>query len=277
MRPPAVGERRHPAHVLGGSHGTSRRVDDGVDERRQRLPRVVEVHQAGALQHQRAVVLREAFGQPQLARHVRAVEIERLDVARPDPLDVPAVEELVRDRVEQPRPIAANRGRRGHHRAVAVFHAVFVGVRQVVGEKRVVARLVRRELAVDRAFLADDSLDVLHEAIELLVGARVMRRKPERAAVDRELPRRDRSELRRAVDEVLKVRRGELERRRAGMQLRRDGPPRLATPGSGGDNVTVAGRSSSPRAHMIAAGMFMCAWVVSTARYVPSTRSPNTL
>ena len=30
-------------------------------------------------------------------------------------------------------------------------------------------------------------------------------------------------------------------------------------------NVTVAGRSSSPRAHMIAAGMLMCACVVSTA------------
>jgi hypothetical protein len=31
-------------------------------------------------------------------------------------------------------------------------------------------------------------------------------------------------------------------------------------------NVTVAGRSSSPWAHMIAAGMLMCACVVSTAR-----------
>ena len=59
------------------------------------------VDEAGALQHQRPVVLREPFGQPQLARHVRALEIERLERLRTDALDVPAVEELVRDGVEQ--------------------------------------------------------------------------------------------------------------------------------------------------------------------------------
>ncbi len=47
--------------------------------------------------HELAVVLREAFGEPQLAGDVRLLEVERLERLRTDPLDVPAVEELVRD------------------------------------------------------------------------------------------------------------------------------------------------------------------------------------
>ena len=43
---------------------------------------------------------------------------------------------------------------------------------------------------------------------------------------------------------------------------------------AGGSNVSVAGLSSRPWAHMIAAGILMCACVVSIARYVPSSRSP---
>ena len=62
-----------------------------------------------------------------------------------------------------------------------MLHAVAVGVRQVVGEERVVARLVVGKLAVDRAFLPDDLLDVLHVAVELGVGAGVMQREAERA------------------------------------------------------------------------------------------------
>ena len=42
----------------------------------------------------------ESLGQPELAGHVRAIERERLERGRPDALDVPAVEELVRDGVE---------------------------------------------------------------------------------------------------------------------------------------------------------------------------------
>ena len=52
--------------------------------------------------------------------------------------------------------------------------AVVGGVGQVVGEERVVSGLVLRILAVDRAFLADDLLDVLHEPVELGVGAGVV-------------------------------------------------------------------------------------------------------
>ena len=123
-----------------------------------------DVDELRPLQRQRTVVLREPLRQPQLAGHVGAIEVERLETLRPDALDVPAVEELVRDGVEQPLSSVGNRLRRGDHRAVAMLHAVAVGVGQVVGEKRVVARLVLRILAVDGAFLTDDLLDVLHEA-----------------------------------------------------------------------------------------------------------------
>ena len=72
-----------------------------VDQPAERVGGRRDVGEAGALQRQRAVVLREPFGEPQLAGHVRAIEVERLEPRRPDALDVPAVEELVRDRVEQ--------------------------------------------------------------------------------------------------------------------------------------------------------------------------------
>ena len=73
---------------------------------------------------QRAVVLGETFRQPQLAGHVRPLEIERLERARPDALDVPPVEELVRDAGQQrSAPGSQRRGGR-QNRAVAVLHAV---------------------------------------------------------------------------------------------------------------------------------------------------------
>ena len=108
-----------------------------------------------------------------------AIEIERLETLRPDALDVPAVEKLVRDGVEQIPRVAGNRAGGSNHRAVAMLHAVAVRVRQLVGEERVVARLVFRELAVDRAFLPDDLLDVLDVAVELGVGAGVVQRETE--------------------------------------------------------------------------------------------------
>jgi hypothetical protein len=44
-----------------------------------------------------AVVVRESFAEPQRVRHVRAAEIERLDLLRPQPLHVPRVKKLVSD------------------------------------------------------------------------------------------------------------------------------------------------------------------------------------
>ena len=231
-RPAAVGERRHAAHLFRRANSCAGLQSTTRSTRPVSVWRVASrFDEPGAREHQRAVVLREAFGEPQLARHVRAVEIERLERARPDALDVPAVEELVRHRVEQLRAIAARCvRRRGHHRAVAVLHAVVVGVRQVVGEKRVVARArTRGTRRRPRLPVANDLLDVLRRS----------RRAPRRCPCDARQTGTcgrptvncrigDRAELRRAVHQVLKIRRGELERRRAGMQLRRDLPRRCA-------------------------------------------------
>src|SRR5207237_6460705 len=99
---------------------------------------------------------------------------------RPDALDVPRVKELVRDGAQQARAVRTDRTRRGDDGAVAVLHAVAVVPRQVVGDERVGAGFVRRELAVDAAFLAHDLLDIARVAVELRVVSVLMDRKPER-------------------------------------------------------------------------------------------------
>ena len=182
-----------------------------------------KIDKSRALQCQRAVVLCEPFGQPQLPGNIRALEIEWLEPLRPDAFDVPAVEELVRHGVEDPLPVGRNRAGARDHRAVAMLHAVAVGVRQVVGEKGVVPGLVLRILAVNGALLLDDLLHVFHEAVQLGVGARVMQGKAKPAPAHAELAQGDRTELDRAVHEVLQVWRGQDA---AVVQLRRDLPLR---------------------------------------------------
>jgi hypothetical protein len=61
------------------------------------------------------------------------------------------VEELVGHGLEQAAPAAANRARRGHHRAVAVLHAVAVDVWQIVRQEGVESRLEIGKLAEDQA------------------------------------------------------------------------------------------------------------------------------
>ncbi len=124
-----------------------------------------ESRQAGALQRERTVVAGEPLGEPQLARHVRLFQVERLERLRPDSLDVPGVEELVRDGVEQLEAAGLNRRWRGEHRAVAMLHAVAVRPRQVVGDERVGVALERRVLAEHVARLPDDRLDVADQAV----------------------------------------------------------------------------------------------------------------
>ena len=105
-----------------------------------------------------------------------------------------------------------------------MLHAVVVRIRQIVGEERVITRFVCGKFAVDGALLANDLLHVLHQAIEVTVRAGLMRGEAERVPAQLELARDDGPELDRAVDEVLQVRRGELQGRRAGMELARHGP-----------------------------------------------------
>ena len=131
------------------------------------------------------------------------------------------------------RPPASESAAR-HHRAVPVLHAVAVGPRQVVGEKRVGAVLVRRQLAVDGALGFHDRLDAGGEVIGVRVAAGVVerdahvRRRARSVGVERllEAPPGDGTELGGAVHQELEVRRGEDERIAGRKQLRRDGPVR---------------------------------------------------
>ena len=147
-RAAAVDERRHAAHLFRRPHQRGRVLRRPLSIEAGRSVRRVDaqVDEPGALQRERPVVLREAFGEPQLARHVRAIEIERLErpsagCARRSSSERTRARRCRADRVAR----AGDRAGGGHHRAVAVLHAVAAGVRQVVGEKRVVARLVLRD------------------------------------------------------------------------------------------------------------------------------------
>lgn len=77
-------------------------------------------------------------GQPEFARDVGAIEIERLEALRTNTFDVPPVKELVRDGAEQPTAVARDRAALTDHGAVAMLHAIATRPRQVIGEERVV-------------------------------------------------------------------------------------------------------------------------------------------
>ncbi len=252
VRPAAVDERRHPAHLLRRPHVAPGSVHHRVDVALEGSRRVVQRREARALQRERTVVLGEALRQPQRIGHVHAIQIEGLETLRADAFDVPVVEELVRHRVEQGIRGARQRRGRRHHRAVAVLHPVAIRPGQVVGDEGVAARFVVGELAEDLLLLLDDPLDLLDERVELGVGAQVVHGEPEDVAVDRELAHRDRAELDGAVHEVLQVRRRVLEGRRAWMQLRRDPPllPPRRLERQHGRAVVQAARPHDGRGHV---------------------------
>ncbi len=185
-----------------------------LDQPAERAQRRRQVHELRPLQRERAVVLREALGQPQLARHVGPIEVERLEALRPDALHVPAVKELVRDRVEQAHASRRDGAAGADDRAVAMLHPVAAGGGQIVGEERVIAGLVVGVLAVNRAFLADDLLDVLRVTVQLRLGTEMVHGEAKRPRSDGEPADGERAHFRRAVHQVLKVRRGERVARR---------------------------------------------------------------
>ena len=161
---------------------------------------------------------------------------------------------------------ALDRDRGRDDGAVAMLHAVAAAPRHVVAEERVRAGLEVRELAEDRAFLVDDLLDARAVLVDVGVGRVVMHCRPDSQLLavgiaDLERPDRLRAQLRRAVHQVLEVRRGE----RPASRSERAASPASSARSCGGSNVTRTGRTSSPRAHISVAGMFMCACVVSIA------------
>ena len=107
-RPPAVGERRHLAHLDNGTVVASGIDDDRLQKAVHRVERGGQVLESGATLRERTVVLREPLAEPQFRRHVGALEIKGFERAGPNPFDVPTMEELVCHRVEQPGAIAAD-------------------------------------------------------------------------------------------------------------------------------------------------------------------------
>ncbi len=109
-----------------------------------------------------------------------------------------------------------------------MLHAVAVGPRQVVRQKRIRIAFVRRILAEDMPGFPNDLLHVEGECVELRVCPRMMDDEPENRRrgdfVYRKRPQTERAHLCRAVHQVLKVRRRERERIRSRHQLRRDAP-----------------------------------------------------
>ena len=221
---------------------------------------------------QRAVVLREPLGQPQLAGHVRVFEVERLERLRTDPLDVPAVEELVGDGAEHRahRLRVLERGRRRHDGAVAMLHAVAAAPGHVVAQERVGARSrnsgIRRTpppprsrssrrprgICIDRGVGRRRGAPPSESCTPVPSGLCTLN---ERSAVV--------AQFGRAVHQVLEVGRGERPRDPASGTA---ASPAFQSPLAAGSNVIRTGRMSKPRAHISVAGMFMCACEVSTAR-----------
>ena len=223
-----IDEGRLLAHPHRPGVVTARMVGERVDGVRD-LPRVLRrVGDAGAVDHQRTVVAREALGEPELAAHIRVGEVEGLERGGADALDVPRVEELVRDRAEQLEAGLGERVGRSERRGVAVLHPVAGAVGSVAGDEGVAAEVEAREAAVDGGHLVDDALGEVGEARGLVTAAEVIEREANRlAGVGRaHLPLADvePAEVRRRVHEVLQVRRAEGVRIGRRFELRGDAP-----------------------------------------------------
>jgi hypothetical protein len=190
-----------------------------------KTPRVfVDRVETRPLQHERPVVTREAFRKPQLARRIRRVERERFQRSRPDALDVPAVEELMRGRAQRAEVLVGNPDahRVGEYGAVAMLHPVGARPWQKIRDKRV-GGLEWRQLAKDGAFFTHDPLQRCGETIRIGVAAVVVQCHS-KFAIHRERPQRKRTQLDRAVDQIGEIGRRKRPRIGGRMQLGRGLP-----------------------------------------------------
>ena len=184
---------RQAAHVDGRPELRARCPQDTGGEHGQLRRTLILGDQSRTDHRQHAVIAGESLGEPQLARHVRLREVERLERRRPDAFHVPRMEELVRRGAGHARHAVGQRRGGGADGAVAVFHPVAVGPRQVVHQERVRAGIEGRQIAEDGGLLAHDLLHHRRVRIELRVGPEVVHGEPDacrRAAArpsDREL------------------------------------------------------------------------------------------
>src|SRR3546814_17497663 len=91
--------------------GPAGRIDDVIERASKRLEIIVEAALARAVDEQRAIILGEAFGEPQRARRIGLGVIERFEPRGAQPLDVPRMDEFVAQRVElaEIRPLQCSR------------------------------------------------------------------------------------------------------------------------------------------------------------------------
>jgi len=90
----------HLTHLDGRPKAVSRLEHDARDEAAKGLGGLSKIGQPGTAQNQGTEILREPLGEPQLARHVGALKIERLERTRPNAFGVPRMKEFVRRRAE---------------------------------------------------------------------------------------------------------------------------------------------------------------------------------
>src|SRR5690606_30621697 len=130
----AIEKRREKARIDGRRVPARGRRDEPLDD----APELLRVSIDGddPCPHERKVlvVAREALREPELARRVGALEIERFERARAQTLDVPGVDDLVRKRPQVPDRVVLERARRREDRRVAMLHAVADDPRSIAGE-----------------------------------------------------------------------------------------------------------------------------------------------
>src|SRR5205085_944364 len=135
----------------------------------------VGVPDGGPAKEKLVVVRGYAFDDPERARVGLAAVIERAELARPQALHVPEVEELVRDEREEVLVLVARaelEALEHERRRVAVLEAAARdAVRDAVRDERVVR--VRRGAAPHGQLRADDLLDVVAQLRELVVALAV--------------------------------------------------------------------------------------------------------
>ncbi len=162
------------AHVHHVEHLPAGRGEHGADGPAHAAREAIDIGQARAFQRERPVVVGEAFGEPQFAGHVGALEIEGFERLRADALDVPGVEKLVRHGADHLRRAGFQIARAADHGGVAMLHAVAAGVGHVVQQEGVVAVIVFGKRAEDAFFLGHHHLAQAGEGGRLLVRPAVV-------------------------------------------------------------------------------------------------------
>ena len=250
-----IDERRAQAHLLRrrvDPRRDPRRIVDDAAQHRSHLAQIfVDAGQPRAPDRQRPVIAGEPLGQPQRRRGIGTGEVERLEFGRADALDVPAMEEFMRQRAELVVLRSGQRSLVGDDRRVAMLHPVAGDRRAVIGDEGIAAEIIGRGRAEDADLLAHHPLRLLGIAVHVGGAAVMMQRKAIGLAAL--LPFADHMvrQLGRAVHEILQVRRPIGVRRIAFGQLRRDLPFRVGALEADADRLRiVTARPQEGRRHV---------------------------